>query len=120
MKETLQPNVKKKVVMINQSVLCPPRSGTILAVKMPCGRKALACVLRNIYPTAWCGYGPSKAIALRVEWLSAQTEYIRGYKIVWGEILNSSEGTLPWPPDSAYTCYGTCQLGEYGVVYEPE
>lgn len=116
MKETFQ-----SVVEGTQSVLFPPRSGTVLAVKMPCGHEALACVLRNLYPTGWCGYGPSKAIGLRVTWLPAQQEYIRGYKIVWGKIHSGPiEGTLPWPPDSCDTCYGTRQLGDYREVIVTE
>lgn len=106
--------VEEEAEQETQSVCCPPRPGTILAVKMPCGREALACVLRNIYPSAWYGYGPSQAIGLRVEWLAAQREYIRGYQMVWGKRLDSLiEGTLPWPPDPSDTCYGTRQFGEY-------
>lgn len=90
-----------------------PQPNSLLAVKMPCGKEALAKVL-------WVGYGAGRgggiAESLRIEWLPATGEYIRGYKMVWGTRQEGIESTLPYPSDPAHSMYGTVQLGDYREV----
>ena len=81
-----------------------PDRGVILAVRMPCSREALAEVL-TIERTP----GSGRPAGIRVKWLPATGEYIRGYRIVWDKQIETIETSLPWPPNPDETSHGTRQ-----------
>ncbi len=96
---------------MNSTLHIPPESGTIISVSMPCGASALAEVLWYYYRTH--SQYLSDIIALRVRWLDAQESYIRGYIMVWGRKIETTEGSVEFPANPENVEYGHVQMGAW-------